>query len=78
MKEKSKKSWNFFHLWQHSDVDLNSKSGLPPSSFLWQATYGFEAYEVMNPMVQADYNSKLKRGRYDLMKQDCAKCMAAQ
>ena len=27
--------------WQHNDVEFNSKLGLPPISFLRQATYGF-------------------------------------
>ena len=41
-------------------------------------TYGFEAQEVKNPRLQTYHNSELKRGRYDWLKQGCAKSIAVQ
>ena len=42
--------------WHHTDVNFEPKSWLLPLGFLDQITYGFEAQEVMNPMLQMDCN----------------------
>ena len=44
-------------------------------SFLGKTTYGFEAQEFRNPMLQTYHNLGLKRWRYDQSKQCCTKSM---
>ena len=75
-----KESWKFL-IWdprQHSFVIFNLKLGWLPMSFLKQATYFLEAYEVMNPRLQTDYNSKLKWESYNWLNQGCIESMIAQ
>ena len=59
--------------WQHSDVNFEPKSQPLLVGFLGKVTYGFEASEVKNPMLQMDCNLELKRGRYGQSKQCCAR-----
>ena len=57
--------------WLHSNIQFDSKSGLPLMIFFRQVSYGFEAYEVRNPMVKTTCDSLLKRGRYSHLTQSC-------
>ena len=68
----------FLDPWLHNNVHFDSKSGYPPVSFLCQATYCFEAYEVRNRTPQTICDLELKWESCSWLNQGCSESMAAQ
>ena len=54
---------------------LQLKIGATSHEIFERTTYGFEAQEVRNPVLQTDCNSELKQERYGWLNQGCAKGM---